>query len=133
MLNPGEQGISKFMHSFKKNVTRDVQNFLGRSDFRIAATDYIAATDPIPRSDSSDIVTASNPSRSGGSKTAATIIGWRKGFYDERIQTSHQRSAALHYVQGNAMKHGYVSEAALWPWTSLHFERLLDRLEQWIC
>ncbi len=58
-------------------------------------------------------------------------IGWKKGFYDERIRGNRQQSAAFTYVQGNAMKHGLVSGIQDWPWTSLHFPELIDPLELW--
>jgi REP element-mobilizing transposase RayT len=38
LLNPGKKGLGRFMHSFKKNSSRDIQTVMG-SDFRIAATE----------------------------------------------------------------------------------------------
>ncbi len=61
----------------------------------------------------------------------AKEIGWQENFYDERIRDEQQRSNALAYVQGNAMKHGLVQEILDWPWTSLHFPSKLDLLDIW--
>jgi REP element-mobilizing transposase RayT len=118
ILSCNEKGFSSFMHSFKKTTSRDVSRFLGGSDFRIAAAEV-------------------KGSRSGGSKTAASPVlplrvKWQKGYHDELIRTSVQRSTALAYVQGNAMKHELVHDILDWPWTSLHFEHLSDPLEVWL-
>ncbi len=145
IVSVGEKGASGFMHSFKKNSSRDVSEFLGcRSDFRIAATgedDFrIAATgnidDRIASAGNNDFCITSN-TRSGGSKTAAALpeqhrIRWQKGYHDELIRDGTQRSAALAYVHGNAMKHGLVTEIPDWPWTSLHYRNRVDPMEVWL-
>ncbi len=58
-------------------------------------------------------------------------IAWQKGFHDERIRDQKQYSTALNYVQGNAMKHGLVSDIIDWPWTSIHFAHAIDPPELW--
>jgi hypothetical protein len=57
---------------------------------------------------------------------------WQKGYHDERIRDSRQRSTVFHYIQGNAMKHEFVNDMLDWPWTSLHFSHLLDPMEIWL-
>jgi len=59
------------------------------------------------------------------------LVAWQQGFHDEGIRDSAQRSAAIGYVQGNAMKHGLVKEITDWPWTSLHFPSFIDPMEVW--
>ena len=56
---------------------------------------------------------------------------WQAGFYDERIRNENQLSAAMAYVQGNGMKHGFAREIMDWPWTSLHFPTTVDPLDFW--
>jgi putative transposase len=57
---------------------------------------------------------------------------WQNGFHDELIRDGRQRSAALSYVHGNAVKHGFVTEIPDWPWTSLHFQDRVDPMEVWL-
>lgn len=61
----------------------------------------------------------------------AKSFRWQAGFYDRRIRSARQRSAAIGYVQGNAMKHRLVHEVMDWPWTSLHFPSVIDLAELW--
>jgi len=74
--------------------------------------------------------------KSNSAKNLRTVRGlenfrWQTGFYDERIRDSNQRSSAMAYVQGNAMKHRLVSEIIDWPWTSLRHPEAVDLLEPW--
>lgn len=81
-----------------------------------------------------------NRGRYGSSATGLTgsmeidlsLIFWQKSFHDERIRNAQQRSSALAYVQGNAMKHGLVTNITDWPWASLHFPELLDPMDVWL-
>ena len=56
----------------------------------------------------------------------------QNGFHDERLRDNEQRTNALRYVTTNPVKHNLVKKIEDWPWTSLHFEHLLDPLEIWI-
>ena len=64
-------------------------------------------------------------------KHLSKTFRWQAGFYDERIRDERQRSAALHYILGNAVKHKLVKEIMDYPWTSLHFPSLIDPLDLW--
>jgi putative transposase len=57
---------------------------------------------------------------------------WKKGYHDERIHDGKQRGTVLAYIQGNGMKHGLVDEIWKWPWSSLHFEDVLDPMDIWL-
>ena len=117
VLNPGQKGISRFMHSFKRNSSKDVCNMFKRSGNRTRAT-------------VDNIVT-----RSRGSVTSANVdlyfTGWQNGFHDERIRDDEQRSNAIVYVKHNAYRHGLTDDPNGWPWSSLKFQEYLDPLEVW--
>ncbi len=61
----------------------------------------------------------------------ASRFRWQSGFYDEWIRDERQLSAAIAYVQGNGMKHGLAREIEEWPWSSLHYQELMDPLDIW--
>ena len=61
-----------------------------------------------------------------------SALTWQKGYHDERIRDDKQRGAVVGYIQGNAMKHHFVSDSIDWPWTSLHFPNVLDPMEIWL-
>lgn len=84
LMSPGEKGLSSFLHAFKKNSSRNIENLF-----------------------------------------------WQKGYHDELIRSDEQRSSALGYIQGNAMKHKLVKEWIDWPWSSLHYEKILDPMGLW--
>lgn len=113
LLTPGEQGLSAFMQSFKSNAMKDIRQYLQSDGF-------IDCDRPPGRG-----VPAAPYSLHG------QIICWQNGFYDNLIRTNKQCSSALYYVQGNAMKHHLVNEITDWPWTSLHFPKLLHPMELW--
>lgn len=108
-----DKGISPFMHSLKRNISRDI-----RENFNIPAAEV---REPPLRMKGlmhiSDV-------RSHGN-----FSGWQKGFYDERIKNDDQLAAALRYVRNNAYGHRLVSKPEDWPWSSIHFPHLLDPIE----
>ena len=120
LMRPGEKGLSVFMHSFKRNSSKDVGFIFNRSGSRTRATGggckHIRNTKYI---------------RSRGSATPA-FQGWQNGFYDERIRDEKQWNQALQYVQYNPLHHHLVSDIQHWPWSSLHFQDLCDPAGLWI-
>lgn len=101
ILSPGPQGLSTWMQSFKTHASREIhQVFPPFDDFDAAA----AVIHPPRRL-------------------------WQKSFYDERIRSSSQCSAAMYYVLGNGMKHGLAADVMDWSWTSYHFPDLVDPME----
>lgn len=118
ILNPGPKGLSRFMHSFKRNSSKDICNILERSGSRTRASVNTTIT------------------RSRGSVTPAAsegfFSGWQNGFYDERILDDLQRSNALAYVQHNAYRHGLTDDPYGWLWSSVMFQDVLDPLEVWL-
>lgn len=65
-------------------------------------------------------------------ETKRNTIAWQKGYYDERIRDGRQFTHAMHYVQGNAMRHRLVQDILGWPWSSLLHPHLLDTCAMWI-
>lgn len=122
ILSPGKKGLSVFMHSFKRNISKDVTKVLNLK--RSAGS--------LTRASCSHRGAGVDEPRLREESNAQKRFRWQNGFFDERIQTSDQRATALAYVQGNAMKHGLVTDILDWPWTSLHFEHLLDAMEIWL-
>lgn len=122
ILSPGERGLSAFMHSFKRNTSKDVTKFfnLNRSAGSLTRASFLHRGAGVDE-----------PRLRQENKTQKRFR-WQNGFFDERIQTSDQRATVLAYVQGNAMKHGLVADILDWPWTSLHFQHLLDLMEIWL-
>ena len=105
LLSPGEKGLSAFMHSFKRNAMWDIRKII--STLR------------------------SGRSRSSAPAVYNCIPKWQKGFYDERIRTSDQRTNALNYIKQNPIKNHLVTNISDWPWHSIHFEHLLDSTDFW--
>lgn len=135
VLSPGEKGLSAFTHSFKRNTMRDIRRILPTNEvfpFSVAEVRNFRGSEEYyiygkPR----------NRGRNGSSATVEdgmieTKARWQRSFHDERIRNLAQCSAALAYVQGNAMKHGLTDDLLSWPWTSLHFPELLDPMEIWL-
>jgi REP element-mobilizing transposase RayT len=118
LLEPGERGLSNFMHSFKRNSSKDVRQIMVRAGNRTRATgEHI-------------------PTRSRGSVTPASVekkpfTGWQNGFYDEEIMTNTQRDHAIRYVEENAVGHCLTKQPQDWQWTSIHFEHLLNPMPIW--
>ncbi len=104
LLKPGELGLSAFMHSFKRNSSWHVRNILNPTKVVHELHPAAEVHEPPLRED----------------------IGWQKGFHDERIRDARQRTNALTYIQYNAWKHGMRSYPENWPWSSLHFQHLID-------
>ncbi len=98
LISPGQKGLSAFMHSFKRNRSRDVRQLL-------------------------------NPMRAKVHEHPLREIHWQKGFYDRHIRTDDQLSSTLFYIQTNALHHQLVSTESDWPWSSIHFSRLLDPMD----
>ncbi|HLD71295.1 MAG TPA: hypothetical protein VI873_01620, partial [Candidatus Peribacteraceae bacterium] len=74
------------------------------------------------------------PNRSRGSFTPAVgndFPGWQNGFHDEIIMDSRQRNNTIQYVTYNATHHHLVTTTDHWPWSSLHYQDLLDPMEIW--
>ncbi|HCI03572.1 TPA: hypothetical protein DE059_01460 [Candidatus Peribacteria bacterium] len=111
LLCPGELGLSKFMQSFKCQSTRDINIFINDR-----------SRDP-----------RLNNSRSSDPRVAATTGGlyWQKGYYDEHIKSSTQRARTTRYIQNNPVNHKLVDDASKWPWSSLHYENLMDEMDIW--
>ena len=113
LMSPGEKGLSAFMHSFKRNSSKDIKYYLGSSGNRTRAA-------------------VVNIFRSRGSDTPALqFTGWHNGFYDERIRSADQRTNAFNYIKRNPIKHHSVTDIVDWPWHSMHFEHLLDSTDFW--
>ena len=132
ILSPGEKGLSAFVHSFKRNSSKDIRYFLGSDSagIRIRAASQ-SITDDCSRS------SVVSHDRSRGSVTAAEsdeciFSGWQRGFHDELIRNEKQLEKAQIYVQENAVKHGLVENIEDWPWTSLHFEEVLGEAKSMI-
>lgn len=102
---PGEKGLAKFVQSFKSHSSHDVKAILTRS---------------------------SEPWLAAAEGSTLKFTGWQKGYHDERLRDNEQRTNALRYVTMNPVKHNLVNQIEDWPWTSLHFEHLLDPLEIWL-
>ena len=45
---------------------------------------------------------------------------WQKRFWAHRIDDDLDYEHHMNYIHYNPVKHGYVSRAKLWPWTSFH-------------
>ena len=106
------------MQSFKTNSAKDVRFLLGKTMRRDVPGHGV------PGAVKSD--------HFGGFAGKESRIGWHAGFYDRHILTSGQRAACLNYINCNAINHGLVREPHHWPWTSLHYEHLLDPMEMWL-
>jgi REP element-mobilizing transposase RayT len=110
ILSPGERGITRFMQSFKSNTTKDVLKSLRLNK---------------------DILRSLGRGVPAPEKIIARIR-LHNGFHEERIRDSYQCSAAMAYVQGNAVNHALAKEFTDWPWSSLRFPELTDVIEPWL-
>lgn len=134
IVMPGPNGLSAFMHSFKRNSSKDVQFQWGRAGNRTRAADTEDVHDTIGTSPHLPMVqsTKHHSPRSRGSATPAEeprFTGWQHGFHDERIRDREQRSHAYRYITENALKHGLVSELEDWPWTSVNMFHMIDHFD----
>jgi putative transposase len=41
-------------------------------------------------------------------------------FSDRKIRGDRHKHASFHYIHNNAVKHGWVQQPELWPWSSIH-------------
>ncbi|MEK7137131.1 MAG: transposase [Patescibacteria group bacterium] len=133
IMQMGEKGLSAFVHSFKRNSSKDVRYAaIGECD-RFDAGGARSAGNRTRAAGHPHFV--DNQNRSRGSVTAATaqeqanaeFTGWQRGFHDEWIRDEKQFIAAFQYVEENALKHELVENLEDWKWSSLHFPRLIDR------
>lgn len=124
IFSPGPKGISAFMHSFKRNSSKDIGYFLKSRGSRTPATAVMHSI------------------RSSGSVTRASdytpaiitnndFTGWHNGFHDERIRDRRQYDAAMNYVRYNAWRHALTAHSDGWPWSSLRYSHLIDHCESW--
>lgn len=150
ILSSGALGVSRFMHSFKRNSSKDVryhlvgeqdQSAMNSAGNRTSATEY-ADTRTSATESLSNHIRLDSPNqaiRSRGSETPAratedvraVFTGWQAGFHDERIRDPRQLEAALNYVRENASRHHLVRELMDWPWSSLHFQDRIDPTDVW--
>lgn len=119
ILTPGKKGLSAFVHSFKRNSSKDIRAILG-----------VRSAGSLPARYANHDAGVNEP-RLREAVEHPNTIRWHNGFHDELIRDEKQRTAALSYVQYNAGNHNLVTAGADWPWTSLHFPHLLDPLGLW--
>ncbi|PIR49362.1 hypothetical protein COU79_05260 [Candidatus Peregrinibacteria bacterium CG10_big_fil_rev_8_21_14_0_10_54_7] len=115
VLSPGPKGLSRFIHSFKRNSSWHIHQLhpaAGVHELQLRNNEY----------------RRSSITPAGAEKY---FSGWQNGFYDERIRDEQQRSNAIAYVQHNAYRHGLIDDPCGWPWSSLAFPDVLDPLEVW--
>jgi len=56
---------------------------------------------------------------------------WQRRFWERVIRDEAALQMAQRYVWGNAVKHGYVSRAVDWPYSSLHREIRAGHVPEW--
>ena len=113
IISPGDEGLSEFMRSFKRNSAWDIGQMLGihrSAGSRTRAAGDVASTNIV----------------AGNGTDLSNFNGWQRGFHDELIRDEIQLQRAITYVQENALKHNLVDDPMDWPWSSFHFEHLLD-------
>ncbi len=98
ILNPGERGISKFMQSFKTNSMKKIRYFLSSDEHVLVAK---------------EIITIDH-------------IRWQHSFHLRALTGDRAITAALAYVQHNAVHHHLVDDTTNWPWSSVHYPHLVD-------
>ena len=101
LLCAGELGLSRFMQSFKCNSSRDVRRHL------------------LTRSSDAGVAAATDK------------IFWQKGYYDEHIKSSQQRSRVTRCIRNNPVNHKFDDDVTKWPWSSLHYQNLMDEMDIW--
>jgi len=135
LLNPGEKGISAFMHSFKRNSSKDIGYILNRAGNRTRAAflGHDSRSRGLHEQNTRSLGLHEQNMRSRGSVTSAApeqqFTGWQKGFYDEIIEDNLQRDNAYDYIVYNPIRHSLVENINDWPWSSIHFPNLLDPME----
>lgn len=133
IIDPGKRGLSRFMQSFKSNSARSIRRYLNA---RLVSGEHVLSADVRSADNCSDVsadstiispnagVSADIYSLSGG-----TFRGWQHGFHAQRIAQDKIFKRSMQYVEVNAKRHGLVQYPRDWPWTSLHFGRVMDPME----
>ena len=107
MINPGKDGLSKFVQLFKKTSMREARGCLRsrnlQGDLRIADVRV-------------DEITFVN----------VNAVHWQKGFFAREICNDRQWDVIMAYITTNPVRHGLVNNIGDWPWTSLHFPDVID-------
>ena len=135
LLNPGEKGVSTFMHSFKRNSSKDIRYILNRAGNRTRAAFYghDSCNRRLYEQNIRNRGLHERNTRSRGSVTSAApeqqFTGWQKGFYDEIIEDNRQRDNAYDYIVYNPIRHSLVENINNWSWSSIHFPNMLDPME----
>ncbi|PIR49030.1 hypothetical protein COU80_01305 [Candidatus Peregrinibacteria bacterium CG10_big_fil_rev_8_21_14_0_10_55_24] len=124
LLEPGERGLSAFMHSFKRNSSWHIRQIYSSIADNIKIIPVAGVHEPQLR----DVVLK----KSWAPVANTGDIRWQNGFHDERIRDTEQLSNALSYVQYNAWHHHLTEEPEGWPWSSLWYEQFLDPMEIWL-
>ena len=143
-----EPGLSRFMHSFKRNSSKDVRHLLGSRtttpecsretlpecsrDSAIPAVRSCISTHPVAG--------VTEPRLRCGMEHEINVImntdeewlpiftGWQSGYYDEHITSDRQRNRAYEYILKNPVHHHLVTEIDDWPWSSMRFAEEVDLL-----
>ncbi len=64
------------------------------------------------------------------SKVAKRECGiWQRRFWEHAIRDDHDWRMHVRYCWGNPVKHGYVERAADWPYSSIHRDIRMGRVE----
>lgn len=106
LVGAGEKGLSRFMHSFRRNASRDVGMLIPPSGGTPGLRTPAAGND-------------------------MSFTGWQSGFHDRYVTTDRKRMNAFYYVAHNAVRHRLVTDIDDWPWSSIHFPHLIDPLPMW--
>ncbi|MSR86801.1 hypothetical protein EXS70_01355 [Candidatus Peribacteria bacterium] len=127
IMKTGRYGISTFMKSFKENSSREIRRYrkhlADSPDVDVGSGDAVVAAEfPIRPAVAADSPIATD--RFGG-----VFHGWQHGFDSSYIKKDEPMPRLLRYVHHNAARHRLVRSADDWPWTSLHFRRLLDEIK----
>ena len=71
-----------------------------------------------------------NPILRSGSKLAKGDAGiWQRRFWEHCIRDDEDFERHVRYCWGNPVKHGYVAQAVDWPYSSIHRDIRLGRVE----
>ncbi len=139
IIEPRRGGLSQFIQSLKSHSSREINMILFNAtvaashelNATVAASHELNAT--VAASHGSLLAaTHESPLRMrhdehSFKETKRNTIAWQKGYYDERIRDGRQFTHAMHYVQGNAMRHRLVQDILDWPWSSLLYPHLWIR------
>jgi REP element-mobilizing transposase RayT len=132
LLEPGEKGLSAFMHSFKRNSAINANILCSAGSHSRAYKGSHSRSYRRPCSCTSHACNDAGVCEPRLREHVIENVYWQPGYHDERIRDSRQRKNAIGYIQYNATRHGLVKNIDDWPWTSLHFSHLLDPMEVWL-